>query len=102
MKRANSLNKRLTTLSFTSWPRHVTKSVETRKRDIVIRVADWTRDKHEPAYDVECYVKGVYDWDESRTFCTKSAKRTKGQARTLAVAFAQKQIEKFMGEGVRK
>lgn len=83
-------------LTATSWPRHLTTSVQTRKRDVVIRVADWTRDRHEPAYDVECYVAGVYDWRKSKTFCTRSAKRTKKTARVLAVAFAQKQIARLL------
>lgn len=85
-----------TRLTATSWPRHLTTSVETRKRDVVIRVADWTRDKHEPAYDVECYVQGIYDWRESKIFATRSASRTKKTARTLAVAFAQKQIARLL------
>ncbi len=92
MKRPRT-NTRLTAIS---WPRHLTTSVETRKRDVVIRVADWTRNVHEPAYDVECYVQGVYDWRESKIFATKSAKRTKTQARKLAVEFAQFQIARFL------
>lgn len=74
------------------WPRHAVKSVETRKRDLVIRITDWTRDKDEPAYDVETYVAGVYDYNLSKVFATRSAGRTKQQARSEAVAFASKQI----------
>jgi hypothetical protein len=81
----------------TSWPRHIVKSVETRKCDLVIRIADWTRDKYEPAYHVEVYHKGVYDWNESKSFTTKSSGKTKREARDEAVAFAQTQIAKFAG-----
>lgn len=84
-------------LNATSWPRHLVKSVDTRKRDLVIRVTDWTTDKDEPAFDVETYVAGVYDWNESECFTTKSSNRSKAEARRLAVAFAQAQIEKFTG-----
>jgi hypothetical protein len=74
------------------WPRNPVKSVETRKRDLVIRIADWTRAKDEPSYDVECYVGGVYDFNLSRTFCTRNAGKTKAQAKAEAIAFAQQQI----------
>jgi hypothetical protein len=85
-----------TKLTPTSWPRHLTKSVDTRKRDLVIRITDWTRDKDEPAYDVEIYDKGIYDWHQSKTFCTKSDNRSKPEARKLAVDFAQQQIAKLL------
>ena len=49
------------------WPRQAVASVETRKRDLVVRIADWSRDREEPAFDVELYVGGVYDWDRSET-----------------------------------
>lgn len=75
-----------------SWPRHAVKSIECRKRDLVLRITDWTRDKHEPAYDVEVYVGGVYDWNLSETFTTRNGGRTKKQARAEAVAFAAKRI----------
>lgn len=74
------------------YPRTPIKSVETRKRDLVIRISDWTRDKDEPAYDVEVYVGGVYDSTISETFCTRNAGRTKAQAKAEAIAFAQKQV----------
>jgi len=43
------------------WPRSEAKTVECRKRDLVIRISDWSRDKDEPAFDVEVYIGGVYD-----------------------------------------
>jgi hypothetical protein len=83
-------------ITETSWPRNLVKSVETRKRDLVIRIADWTKDREEPAYDVEVYIHGVYDWNESKTICTRNEGRTKAQAREVAVRFAQDQIAKFL------
>lgn len=74
------------------WPRNPVKSIETRKRDLVIRIADWTRDREEPSYHVEVYVGGVYDFNLSEVFRTKNAGKTKAQAKAEAVAFAQKQI----------
>ena len=70
-------------ITDTSWPRHKVQSIETRKRDLVIRIADWHRIKESTGtggYDVECYQKGVYDWNESENFDTKAQ----------AIAFAQK------------
>jgi len=90
------MSKEIDTLTSKSWPRNLVETVKCRKRDIVIRITDWTRDKDEPAFDVECYVAGVYDWNESQTFCTRSAKQTRKQAKTAAIAFAQKQIAKFV------
>jgi hypothetical protein len=75
-------------ITETSWPKHLVKSIECRKRDLVIRIADFTRDKEEPAYDVEVYINGVYDWNKSETICTKSSGRSKKQARILAIEFA--------------
>ena len=83
-------------LTANSWPRKMVKSVETRERDVVIRLTDWTTDKDEPAYDVEVYAHGVYDWNESKCFCTKSANRSKREARILAIDFAAKQFSKFV------
>lgn len=65
-----------------------------RKRDLVIRIADWTRqspETGEPSYDVEVYVGGVYDYDLSKQF-TLYEHKTKEKARELAVEFAAKQI----------
>ena len=86
-------------ITETSWPRHKVKSIETRKRDIIIRIADWTRQSPqsgEPAYDVEVYVKGIYDWNKSKTFTTVHGNRTKAQAKKEALKFAQEQIAKFL------
>ncbi len=83
-------------ITETSWPRNKVKSVECRRRDLVIRIADWTKDKEEPAYDVEVYKKGVYDWNKSQTFCTRSSNRTKTKAKLLAIEFAQEQIANEM------
>ena len=73
-------------------------SVKCRKRDIVVRLADWTRDRDEPAYDVEVYIGWVYDWNESETFSTKNhtPPRNKAQARIAATAFASAQIAKLL------
>lgn len=79
-----------------NWPRKGTKSVECRKRDLVLRITDWTDDKDEPAYDVECYIGGVYDFNESDTFTTQSSNRTKVEAKRMAIEFAQKQIAKLL------
>ena len=46
-------------------PRHAVKSIECRKRDLVIRIADWRRMKDASGYDVECYIGGIYDYNES-------------------------------------
>lgn len=80
------------------WPRHEVKSLECRKRDLVLRIADWTRDREEPAYDVEVYIGGVYDWNASESFTTRNASppRTKKQAREAAIAFANTQITKLL------
>lgn len=78
------------------FPRQGVESVKCRSNDLVIRITDWTKDKEEPAYDVECYIGGVYDNGESESFVTKSANRSKKEAKALAIAFAQKQIEKLL------
>lgn len=54
-----------------SWPRHRVESIECRKRDLVVRIADWHRCKDSGGYDVEVYIGGVYDWNESKNFNTK-------------------------------
>lgn len=78
-----------------SWPKNKVASVECRKRDLVIRVANWLSDKEEPAYDVECYINGIYDWHESESF-TLSSGLTKEQAKQAAIAFAQAQTAKLL------
>lgn len=76
-----------------NWPRHAVPTVEARKRDLVIRIADWTRQKEEPSYDVECYIGGVYDWNESKTFVVNGSKQA---AKQLAIEYAAKQIAKLL------
>lgn len=78
-----------------TWPRNKVKSVETRKRDLVIRIANWMTDKDEPAFDVECYLNGVYDWNESQCF-TLSSGLTRAEAKQRAIEFAQEQIRKHL------
>lgn len=76
------------------WPRHKVKSVDCRKRDLVIRIADWSRQSlqtGEPAFDVEVYIGGVYDWNKSKT-CSVCEYGTKSKAKAAAIAFAQTQI----------
>jgi hypothetical protein len=76
------------------WPRKKVKSVGARERDLIVRITDWTDDKDEPAYDVETYIGGVYDWNESRVFTLRGS--TKAKAKRLATAFANKQITKLL------
>lgn len=80
------------------WPRNAVKSVECRKRDLVVRIADWTRqslETGEPAYDVEMYIGGVYDWNESKTFTLREHK-SKAVAKQLAIEYASQQIAKLL------
>ena len=77
------------------WPRKAVPNIECRKRDLVVRIADWTRTKEEPAYDVEVYVGGVYDFHLSQTFPATNGK-SKAQAKAEAVAFAQKRIHELL------
>lgn len=81
-----------------AWPRTAVKSIECRKRDLVIRVADWSRESlqsGEPAFDVECYIGGVYDWDESKTF-TLREHGSKAACKQLAIDYAARQIRKLL------
>lgn len=78
-----------------NWPRHAVESVECRKRDLVIRITDWLSDKEEPAYDVEVYIGGVYDWNESQSF-TLHKHKTAPKSHAAAVTFAQTQIAKLL------
>jgi hypothetical protein len=75
------------------WPRSAVESIECRKRDLVIRIADWTRNKEEPAYDVEVYIGGVYDWNQSEVFPTCG---DKNNAKNEAIAFANKKIAELL------
>jgi hypothetical protein len=83
------------TLNEHSWPRSAVPSVECRKRDLVIRIADWSRDQYEPAIDVEVYIGGVYDWNESKT-CTFHEYGSKAAAKAAAVEFAAQQTKKLL------
>ena len=77
------------------WPRSKAATVECRKRDLVIRITDWMDDKEEPAFDVECYIGGVYDWNESKAFTLLSG-LTKNGAKQAAIEYAQAQINKLL------
>lgn len=77
------------------FPRKKVNSVECRKRDLVIRIADWMKDKEEPGFDVEVYVGGVYDWNESNGFCLSSG-ISKKQAKEMAISYAKEQIERLL------
>lgn len=94
-----STNRVSNRVTKTSWPRHLVTSVECRERDLVIRIANWTRqspETGEPAYDVEVYVGGVYDWNLSKVFTTAHGNRTKAEARKQAIAFAQGAIAAYL------
>jgi len=78
-----------------NWPRKRFKAVPCGQRDLVIKVADWTGDPGHPAFDVECYIGGVYDWNESKSF-SFSSPVTKEKAKKAAIAFARKQIAKLL------
>lgn len=77
------------------WPRIACKAIATRERDLVIRIADWTKDRDEPAYDVEVYVGGVYDFNLSHS-CTFHEYGSKIAARAAAVNFASNTISKLL------
>ena len=78
-----------------NWPRKAVESVECRKRDLVIRIADWSRNKEEPAFDVEVYIGGIYDWNESKT-CTFHEYGNKANAKAAAIQFANEQTAKLL------
>ena len=71
-----------------SWPRNTVKSVETRKRDLVIRIADWTRTKDAPCFDVEYYKAGVYDFNKSHSFDASMLGQREAKKRAIAHAQA--------------
>lgn len=77
------------------WPRQEVTSVKTRKRDLVIRIADWSKDRSEPAFDVEIYIGGVYDFFESKSL-TKFEYGSMKKCKSEAVAFAKSQIEALL------
>ncbi len=79
-----------------SWPQNLVKSVECRPRDLVLRITNWMSDKDEPAYDVEVYVGGVYDWNLSKC-CTRftgchTPRRPPKDCLADAITFAQEAI----------
>lgn len=87
------------------FPRHTAKTVECRKRDLVFRITDWWDDKDEPAYDVETYIGGVYDFNESKSFTRnegitaeglKTGGYTKSQAKAAAIEFVSQQTAKLL------
>lgn len=80
------------------WPRREVKTIKCRKRDLVIRIADWSRqsmETGEPAYDVEVYIGGVYDWDQSDSFTLRKYK-TKAEMKSQAVRFARAKIAELL------
>ena len=77
------------------WPRCKYESVECRSKDLVIRITDWGKDEDEPAYDVELYIGGVYDWNESKV-CSVYEHKTLAKAKKAAIEFTQSQIEKLL------
>lgn len=83
------------------FPRNPVKSVEARGRDLIIRLTDWTDDdpQNEPGFDVEVYIGGVYDWNESQTFGLRHHAGDKNAAKSAAIRFAQEQTEKIMRAG---
>ena len=87
------------------WPRNSVQSVDCRKRDLVIRIADWWDDKEEPSFAVEVYIGGVFDFHESESFTkneglTSSGEKcggyTKAGAKAAAIEFAAVQIKKLL------
>ena len=77
------------------WPRKQVASVEARKRDLIVRVSDWSKDRDEPAFDVEVYIGGVYDYNESKVFA-KSEHGDLATCKRLAAEFAAAQIAKLL------
>ena len=80
------------------WPKQAVKQVECRKRDLVVRISNWMRqsiDTGEPEYDVEVYIGGVYDWNESEVFSLHQY-GSKAKCKELAIAYAKAQIEKLL------
>jgi len=59
---------RIPKVSTTAWQ---TPSIECRKRDLIVRIANWKRTKAAPYYDVETYIGGVYNQTHSKSFESK-------------------------------
>lgn len=77
------------------WPRHACPTVQCRKKDLVVRISDWMKDREEPAYDVEVIIGGIYDWNESKVFALSSG-RTKTECKQAAIEYAAQQIAKLL------
>lgn len=77
------------------WPRCNAPTVECRKRDLVIRATNWMRDRNEPAYDVEVYIGGVYDWNESKSF-TMFEHQSQAACKAQAIEFASAKIAQLL------
>jgi hypothetical protein len=73
------------------WPRNRVKTIDCRGRDLIVRIADWMTDKDEPAFDVEVYIGGVYDFNESETF-TMFKYKDQNICKQKAIEFAQQKI----------
>lgn len=75
--------------------KHNTKNMlECRKRDFIIRIANWIKNKDEPGYDVEIYIGGIYQATMSKGFYLSSGFTPK-QAKNEAIKFSQKQIKEL-------
>jgi len=83
------------TKNGSKWPRQKVASIDARKKDLIIRISDWTRVKDATGYDVEVYVGGVYDWNESRCFGL-ALYGSLAVAKKAAVAFASEQIARLL------
>jgi hypothetical protein len=86
------------------WPRKKVQTVDCRTRDLVFRIADWTTDQDEPGYDVETYIGGVYDWNESAVFTRweiQQAQPGRPNGRPWKVT-ARKQAMEFVRERMAK
>lgn len=80
-----------TKITKRSWPKHKISKIECRKRDLIIRIADWTKDKESPCFDVEFYQAGVYDWNKSHSF--DASMLGKLEAKNRAIEHAQSLIK---------
>lgn len=69
--------------------------LECRKRDLVIRIADWSEDEHEPGYDVEVYLNGAYVRKHSKC-CTVHQYQSIEVAKERAFGFAAEKIKELI------
>jgi hypothetical protein len=63
-----------------------------RKELITVKLVDFTKDKDEPAYDIELFVNGKFIFDKSAIFSTET--EDKKIAYNKAVDFAIEQLSK--------